>query len=57
MAELVKEGKVRYLGLCEVSERSLRRACAVHPITAVQAEYSLVSGDRYDAALMKLLDK
>lgn len=41
MAELAKEGKVRYLGLCEVSERSLRRACAVHPITAVQAEYSL----------------
>ncbi|RJF98638.1 aldo/keto reductase [Noviherbaspirillum saxi] len=41
MADLVREGKVRYLGLCEVSEHTLRRACAVHAITAVQAEYSL----------------
>lgn len=41
MAQLVQEGKVRYLGLCEVSENTLLRACAVHPITAVQAEYSL----------------
>jgi len=39
-AELVKEGKVRYLGLCEVSENTLRRACSAHPIAAVQAEYS-----------------
>lgn len=45
MAQLVKEGKVRYLGLCEVSETTLRRACAVHPITAVQAEYSLWTRD------------
>jgi len=41
MAGLVDEGKVRYLGLSEVSPRTLRRAMAVHPITAVQSEYSL----------------
>lgn len=45
MAELVKEGKVRHLGLSEVDEGLLRRACAVHPITAVQSEYSLWSRD------------
>lgn len=41
MAELVQEGKVRYLGLSEASPATLRRACAVHPITALQSEYSL----------------
>jgi aryl-alcohol dehydrogenase-like predicted oxidoreductase len=41
MADLVKEGKVRYLGLCEVGERNIRRAHATHPITALQSEYSL----------------
>jgi aryl-alcohol dehydrogenase-like predicted oxidoreductase len=41
MAELVAEGKVRYLGLSEVDSALLRRAYAVHPITAVQSEYSL----------------
>ncbi len=41
MAKLVESGKVRYLGLSEVSPSTLRRACAVHPITAVQSEYSL----------------
>jgi len=41
MAELVAEGKVRYLGLSEVRASTLRRAHAVHPITAVQSEYSL----------------
>ena len=41
MAELVAEGKVRYLGLSEVDGDLLRRAHAVHPITAVQSEYSL----------------
>ncbi|KAI0634766.1 Aldo/keto reductase [Trametes polyzona] len=40
MAELVKEGKVKYLGLSEVSSETLRRAHAVHPIAAVQVEYS-----------------
>ncbi len=41
MSELVAEGKVRYLGLSEVGSGLLRRAHAVHPITAVQSEYSL----------------
>jgi aryl-alcohol dehydrogenase-like predicted oxidoreductase len=41
MAELVAAGKVRFVGLSEVSEATLRRAHAVHPITALQSEYSL----------------
>jgi aryl-alcohol dehydrogenase-like predicted oxidoreductase len=45
MAELVTEGKVRYLGLSEVDNDLLRRAYAVHPITAVQSEYSLWARD------------
>jgi aryl-alcohol dehydrogenase-like predicted oxidoreductase len=45
MAELVAEGKVRYLGLSEVDSALLRRAYAVHPITAVQSEYSLWTRD------------
>jgi aryl-alcohol dehydrogenase-like predicted oxidoreductase len=45
MAELVTEGKVRYLGLSEVDGDLLRRAYAVHPITAVQSEYSLWARD------------
>jgi aryl-alcohol dehydrogenase-like predicted oxidoreductase len=45
MAELVKEGKVRYLGLSEASANSIRRANAVHPISALQSEYSLLTRD------------
>ena len=45
MAELVAEGKVRYLGLSEVDDELLRRAYAVHPIAAVQSEYSLWTRD------------
>ncbi|MFC4637279.1 aldo/keto reductase [Deinococcus hohokamensis] len=45
MAELVQEGKVRALGLSEVSPETLRRANAVHPITALQSEYSLWTRD------------
>jgi len=41
MADLVKAGKVRYLGLSEVSANTLRRAAKIHPITALQSEYSL----------------
>lgn len=41
MADLVKEGKVRYLGLSEASVEQLHRAHAIHPITALQTEYSL----------------
>ncbi len=43
MAELIKEGKVHHIGLSEVSPQTLRRACKVHPVTAVQSEYSLWS--------------
>lgn len=45
MADLVKEGKVRYIGLSEASVTSIRKAHAVHPISAVQSEYSLLSRD------------
>lgn len=45
MANLVKEGKVRFIGLSEVSAATLRRAHAVHPISAVQSEYSILSRD------------
>jgi len=51
MADLVHSGKVRYLGLSEVSARTLRRAHAVHPITAVQSEYSLWTRDPEDGVL------
>jgi aryl-alcohol dehydrogenase-like predicted oxidoreductase len=43
MADLVKAGKVRHLGLSEVNTETLRRACKVHPIAALQSEYSLLS--------------
>ena len=54
MAELVEEGKVRYLGLSEVDDAQLRRAYAVHPITAVQSEYSLWTRDPETTVLAAL---
>src|SRR6188472_1684795 len=51
LAELVREGKVRYLGLSEASPNTLRRANAVHPITALQTEYSLWSREPEDEIL------
>ena len=51
MAELVAEGKVRFLGLSEASPATLRRACAVHPISALQTEYSLWTRDPEDGIL------
>ncbi len=51
MADLVKAGKVRFLGLSEVSAATLRRACAIHPISAVQSEYSLWTRDPEDGLL------
>ncbi len=51
MAGLVQAGKVRHLGLCEAGPTSLRRACVVHPIAAVQSEYSLWSRDVEDKVL------
>ena len=51
MAQLVKSGKVRYLGLSEVSPQTLERAHRVHPITALQSEYSLWTRDPEDGVL------
>ena len=58
MAELVREGKVRYLGLSEASVNTIRRAHKVHPITAVQTEYSLWTRDPEEGLLdaLRLLD-
>jgi len=51
MADLVRAGKVRYLGLSEASPQTIRRAHAVHPITALQTEYSLWSREPEDEVL------
>ena len=51
MARLVEEGKVRHLGLSEAAPSTIRRAHAVHPITALQTEYSLWSRDPEDEIL------
>jgi len=45
LAELVKEGKIRYIGLSEVNSETLRRASKIHQITALQSEYSAWSTD------------
>jgi len=54
MARLVRAGKVRYIGLSEASAATVRRAHAVHPITAVQTEYSLFTRDPEDELLSTL---
>lgn len=54
LAELVAEGKIRHIGLSEASPRTIRRAHAVHPITALQTEYSLWTRDP-EAELLPLL--
>lgn len=51
MAELVQQGKVRYLGMSEAAPATIRRAQAVHPISALQTEYSLWSRDPEDEIL------
>jgi aryl-alcohol dehydrogenase-like predicted oxidoreductase len=51
MSELVKQGKVKYLGLSEAAPSTLKRAMKVHPITALQSEYSLWSRDPEDQVL------
>lgn len=51
MADLIKEGKIKAIGLSEVNEESLRKAHAVHPITALQSEYSLWTRDPEDGIL------
>lgn len=54
MAELVQQGKVRYLGISEAAPATIRRAAAVHPITALQTEYSLWSREPEDEILSTL---
>src|ERR1700693_2147363 len=54
MAELVKAGKVKYLGLSEASPATIRRAHRVHPMTALQSEYSLWSREPEDEVLPAL---
>ncbi|HZI58194.1 MAG TPA: aldo/keto reductase [Verrucomicrobiae bacterium] len=54
MADLVREGKVRYLGLSEASPRTIRRAYKVHPVSALQTEYSLWERDPEDEILPAL---
>ncbi|MFZ2315389.1 MAG: aldo/keto reductase [Gammaproteobacteria bacterium] len=56
MADLVREGKVRYIGLSEVSAETLQKAHAVHPITALQSEYSLWTRDP-EKELLPLCEK
>lgn len=51
MARLIEEGKVRYLGLSEAAPETLRRACKIHPIAALQTEYSLWSREPEDELL------
>ena len=55
MAELVKEGKVRYIGLSEVSSQTIRKAHGVHPLTAVQTEYSLFERTAEEAGILDTL--
>lgn len=56
MAELVSEGKVHAIGLSEASGDTIRRAAAIHPISAVQSEYSIFSRDIEDAVIPACID-
>ncbi|WP_299999637.1 aldo/keto reductase [uncultured Cedecea sp.] len=56
LSHLVKEGKINHIGLCEVSAATLRRAHAVHPLTALQTEYSLWTRDIEDEILPAVKD-
>lgn len=57
MAELVREGKVKYIGLSEVSAETVRRAHAVHPLTSVQTEFSLFERGVEDSGILTTLDQ
>lgn len=57
MAELIKEGKVGYIGLSEVSSETVKRAHAVHPITAVQSEFSLFERTVEEKGVIKTLNE
>lgn len=56
MSDLVKEGKVGYLGLSEVSSETVKRAHAIHPITAVQSEYSLFERTVEERGVLQILN-
>ncbi|RDI11107.1 aldo/keto reductase [Flavobacterium sp. AG291] len=56
MSELVKEGKIGYIGLSEVSSETVKRAHAVHPVTAVQSEYSLFERTVEERGILKILN-
>jgi aryl-alcohol dehydrogenase-like predicted oxidoreductase len=51
MSDLIKEGKIRYIGLSEASAKSIRKACTVHPVSALQSEYSLLTRDPEEEVL------
>lgn len=57
MADLVKEGKIRYIGLSEVSSETIRKAHQVHPLTAVQTEYSLFERSVEEAGILDTLEE
>jgi aryl-alcohol dehydrogenase-like predicted oxidoreductase len=57
MADLVKEGKVRYIGLSEVSAATIRKAHAIHPLSAVQSEYSLFEREPEERGIMQTLSE
>jgi aryl-alcohol dehydrogenase-like predicted oxidoreductase len=57
MAELVQEGKVKYIGLSEVSAATIKKAHAVHPLTAVQTEYSLFERGVEESGIMTTLNE
>lgn len=57
MAELVKEGKIGYIGLSEVSSATIKKAHEVHPITAIQTEYSLFEREAEEAGILDTLQE
>jgi len=57
MSDLVKEGKIGYIGLSEVSSETVKKAHAVHPITAVQSEYSLFERTVEEKGVIKTLNE
>lgn len=57
MAELVKEGKVGYIGLSEVSSETIKKAHSVHPLTAIQTEYSLFERTVEEAGILRTLEE
>ncbi|MEO8533606.1 MAG: aldo/keto reductase [Flavobacterium sp.] len=57
MADLVKEGKVGYIGLSEVSSETIRKAHKIHPLTAIQTEYSLFERNAEESGIIKTLEE